>query len=165
MLTEFNVTALRIADSLRARGEKIAVADGATGGLIAASLLTVPGALSFYVGGGVVYSARARDVLFGLEGDAFGKMRSATTEYAAVQARAIRDNFGADWGIAESGAAGSSRHPSGVASGRSCCAIAGPGGIEAVQMTETESDDRIANMQIFTRRALEFLEATLGKPA
>ena len=161
MLEEFNAIAARVADLLRARDEKIAVADGATGGLISASLLTVPGALSFYLGGGVVYSARARDVLFALEPAAFGAMRSATTEYAMVQARAIRDNFGGAWGIAESGAAGSSRHPLGVASGRSCCAIAGPNGIEVTQVTETQSDDRIANMRMFTRRALTFLEKTL----
>lgn len=161
MLEEFNIIAARIAELLRARGEKIAVADGATGGLIAASLLTVPGALSFYVGGGVVYSTKARDVLFGLGADAFKGMQSATTDYAAVQAEAIRDNFGAEWGIAESGAAGSSKHPMGVASGRSCVAIAGPGGIAVTQVTETDSDDRIGNMQVFTRRALEFLEATL----
>ena len=162
MLEELNEVALRIADLLRARGEKIAVADGATGGLIAASLLTVPGALSFYVGGGVVYSTKARDVLFGLGADAFNGMRSATTEYAEIQARAIRDNFGADWGIAESGAAGGSKHPMGVASGRSCVAIAGPGGIAVTQVTETDSEDRLANMQVFTRRALEFLESTLA---
>ena len=34
MLEEFNAIAARIAEHLRARGEKIAVADGATGGLI-----------------------------------------------------------------------------------------------------------------------------------
>ncbi len=162
MLGEFNTIALRIAELLRARGEKIAVADGATGGLIAASLLTVPGALSFFVGGGVVYSTKARDVLFGLPDDTFKGMRSATTEYAALQAQAIRDNFGAQWGIAESGAAGSSKHPMGVASGRSCVGIAGPGGLLVTQVTETDSDERIANMQVFTRRALEFLEATLA---
>lgn len=96
MLAEFNQTAVRIADALKARGQKIAVADGATGGLIAASLLTVPGALQFYVGGGVVYSLRARDVLFDLPKGAYAGMRSATSEYALLQARAIRDRFGAD---------------------------------------------------------------------
>jgi nicotinamide-nucleotide amidase len=161
MLEEYHKIAVRIAELLRARGEKIAVADGATGGLIAASLLTVPGALSFYVGGGVVYSARARAALYGLPEETFKGMRSATEDYAALQARAIRDNFGAEWGIAESGAAGGSKHPMGTASGRSCVGVAGPGGLSATQLTETQSDDRIANMQAFTRRALEFLEATL----
>ena len=162
MLEENNVIAARIAELLRARGEKIAVADGATGGLIFASLLTVPGAMSFYVGGGVVYSKAARDALYALGEDTFAGMKSATEDYAALQARAIRDNFQADWGIAESGAAGSSKHPMGVASGRSCVGIAGPGGISVTLLTETQSDDRIANMQTFTRRALEFLESTLA---
>ena len=64
LLTDLHPQSSRIAELLRAQGDKIAVADGATGGLIAASLLTVPGALDFFVGGGVVYSFRARDVLF-----------------------------------------------------------------------------------------------------
>ncbi len=165
MLEEFNAIAARVAEMLRARGEKIAVTDGATGGLISASLLTVPGALSFYVGGGVIYSQRGRDVLFGEFGKAFGEPRSGTEEYTLIQARAIRDNFGAAWGIAESGAAGSSKHPRGLASGRSCCAVAGPNGIEATFITETDSDDRIANMQAFTRSALELLERTLAQVA
>lgn len=156
MLEEFNELAVQIADALKARGEKIAVADGATGGLISASLLTVPGALAFYLGGGVLYSTRARDLLFGLEPEAYSGMRSATEDYALLQARAIRDSFGADWGIAESGSAGGSRHPLGVASGRSCCAVVGPG-VEMVRTTETESDMRMDNMASFTRAALQLL--------
>lgn len=153
--------AARIAQALKARGEKIAVADGATGGLIAASLLTVPGALQFYVGGGIVYSLRARDVLFDLPRDAYAGMRSATPEYALLQARAIRDRFGADWGIAETGSAGGSTHPLGVASGISCCAVVGPDG-DHVRVTETASDDRVDNMVTFTRAALALLDDVLA---
>lgn len=162
MLNELHPQAARIADLLKARREKIAVADGATGGLIGAALLTVPGALKFYVGGGIVYSLRAREVLFGLPDAAFAGMRSATPDYALMQARAIRDNFGADWGIAETGSAGGSRHPMGVASGESCCAVVGPGGIERVRRTETASDDRVDNMLAFTRAALDVLAEALG---
>ena len=113
MLEQTHKQALRIADLLRQRGEKVAVADGATGGLVAASLLTVPGALDFFVGGGVVYSFRARDILFDLPRDSYAGMRGASEEYALLQARAIRDNFGAQWGLAESGSVGGSSHPSG----------------------------------------------------
>jgi nicotinamide mononucleotide (NMN) deamidase PncC len=160
MLDELHPQALRIAEALKARREKIAVADGATGGLIGAALLTVPGALKFYVGGGIVYSFRARDVLFALPAEAYEGMRSATPEYALLQARAIRDNFGADWGIAETGSAGGSRHPLGVASGESCCAVVGPG-VELTRVTTTASDERIANMAAFTRAALDLLEEAL----
>lgn len=162
LLKELHPQATRIADLLKARREKIAVADGATGGLIAASLLTVPGALKFYVGGGIVYSFRARDVLFDLPGEAYDGMRSVTEDYALLQARAIRDRMGAEWGIAESGSAGSSKHPMGVASGRSMAAVAGPSG-EWTALAETRSDDRIENMAAFTRNALALLETSLSE--
>lgn len=161
MLSELHPQAARIAELLKARREKIAVADGATGGLIGAALLTVPGALKFYVGGGIVYSLRARDVLFALPAEAYEGMRSATPEYALLQARAIRDQFGAQWGIAETGSAGGSKHPMQVSSGVSCCAVAGPG-VELTRVTETASVDRIGNMLAFTKAALGLLEEALG---
>ena len=164
MLAELHPQALRIAGLLRDRGETIAVADGATGGMIAASLLTVPGALDFFVGGGVVYSLRARDVLFAQPREAYRGMRGASEDYALLQARSIRDNFGADWGLAESGSVGGSSHPSGAPAGQSCAALAGPGG-EWTAMTQTGRDDRIANMEAFTRAALDHLEAVLADPA
>ncbi len=161
MLESLHPQALRIAGALRERGEKIAVADGATGGMLAASFLTVPGALDFFVGGGVVYSLRARDVLFDLPRDAYRGMRGASEEYALLQARGIHDNFHAEWGVAESGSVGGSNHPSGAPAGRSCTAIVGPQG-EWVNVIETGSDDRIANMQAFTRASLDFLDQVLS---
>jgi nicotinamide-nucleotide amidase len=157
LLRELHPQALRIAAGLRARGEKVAVADGATGGL-----LTVPGALDFFVGGGVVYSFRARDVLFALPREAYTGMRGASVEYALLQARAIRDNFGAGWGLAESGSVGGSAHPSGAPAGRSVSALVGPLG-EHTRLIETASDDRIVNMAAFTRNALALLEASLAE--
>jgi PncC family amidohydrolase len=162
LLTELHPQALRIAALFRARGEKIAVADGATGGLIAATLLTVPGALDFFVGGGVVYSLRGRDVLFALPREAYKGMRGASEDYAMLQARAIAANFGAEWGLAESGSVGGSAHPSGAPAGRSVAAIIGPTGRKVTCMIETGSDDRIANMAAFTRNALDALEDALA---
>lgn len=163
ILAELHPQALRIAELLRERGEKIAVADGATGGMIAASLLTVPGALDFFVGGGVVYSFRARDVLFDLPREAYKGMRGASEDYALLQARAIRDNFGSEWGIAESGSVGGSSHPSGAPAGRSVAAVVGPEGFEFTRVTETGTDDRIANMEAFTRAALTALQSALSE--
>lgn len=164
ILHDLHSQAARIADCLRARGEKVAVADGATGGLVMASLLTVPGALEFFVGGGVVYSFKARDALFDLPKDAYKGMHSATEEYALLQARAIRERMGGDWGLAESGSAGASKHPLGVASGRSVAAVVGPD-VERIAVIETASDDRIANMEAFTRNTLNLMELALIGPA
>lgn len=162
LLHDLHPQALRIATALRARKQKIAVADGATGGLIMASLLTVPGALEFFKGGGVVYSFKARNVLFDLPREAYDGMTSATEEYALLQARGIRDRLNASWGIAESGSAGASKHPLGVHSGRSVAAIVGPD-VERVAVIETGSDDRIANMESFTKNALDLAETVLSE--
>jgi PncC family amidohydrolase len=162
LLIDLHPQAVRIAELLRARDEKLAIADGATGGLLAASILTVPGALDFFVGGGVVYSLRARDVLFAQPKEAYKGLRGASEDYALLQARSIRDNFEADWGLAESGSVGGSTHPSGAPAGKSCAALVGPDG-EFTQILETGSDDRISNMNAFTRNAFDLLEASLGK--
>lgn len=153
--------AARIAAVLIARGETVAVADGATGGLISAALLAIPGASKFYRGGGVVYTFRARNVLFALDRGAYEGMVSASEPYALLQARAIRDNFRADWGLAETGASGGSAHPLGVESGCSCAAVVGPGA-ERARITRTASDDRVANMAAFTRAALELFDEVLA---
>ncbi|MEP0190818.1 MAG: CinA family protein [Erythrobacter sp.] len=163
-LEELHPQALRIAGLLRERGEKVAVADGATGGLIAASLLAVPGALDFFVGGGVVYSLRARDVLFAQPREAYSGMRGAGADYALLQARSICENFEADWGLAESGSVGASKHPSGTPAGTSCAALAGPEG-NFTKLLETGSEDRIANMWAFTANALALLEERLSNQA
>lgn len=161
LLHELHPQAERIAGLLLEREEKLAIADGATGGLLAATMLTVPGALNFFVGGGVVYSLRARDVLFDQPRQAYKGMRGASEEYALLQARSIRDNFRAEWGLAESGSVGASKHPSGTPAGTSCAALAGPKG-EFTLILETGSDDRIANMAAFTRNALNLLEEKLS---
>ena len=162
LLRDLHPQALRIADALRARGEKLAVADGATGGLIMASLLTVPGALNFFVGGGVVYSLRARDVLFAQPREAYKGIRGPCREYAELQALSIRDNMQCEWGLAESGSVGGSKHPGGAPSGLSVVAVAGPDGILAHKVLETQSENRIENMDAFTRNALDFLEKAVS---
>lgn len=87
-------------------------------------------------------------------------MKSVTEPYALRQARAIRDRFGADWGIAESGSAGPGKHPRGATTGRSCTAVAGPG-IAVATTFESGSEDRIYNMGAFALAALQFLNSVL----
>lgn len=161
MFEDLVPTARTIAAALIARGESLAVADGATGGLMSAALLAVPGASRFYRGGGVVYTLHSRNVLFALPREAYEGMVSASEPYALLQARAIRDNFRADWGLAETGASGGSPHPLGVASGRSCAAVAGPG-LELTRITETGRDDRLANMAAFSKAALDLLAGAMA---
>jgi PncC family amidohydrolase len=146
---------------LKARGQTIAVADGATGGLVSAALLATPGASAFFLGGGIVYSLKGRRILLGHEPGSLRGMTSATEEYALAQADLIRARFGSDWGLAETGAAGPGKHPLGVASGTSAIGVVGPD-VRASIIVRTGSDDRLSNMQAFAEAALTLLRDTLG---
>ena len=147
---------------LVARGQSLAVVDGATGGLISAGLLAMPGASAFYRGGGIVYTLKGRRIVLGHEPGSLRGLTSATQDYALAQAALIRARYDADWGIAETGAAGPGRHPLGVASGTSAIAVVGPNGVQAAITVETGSDDRLGNMQAFALAALGLLADTLN---
>lgn len=148
---------------LVARGQTLAVVDGATGGLISAGLLAMPGASAFYRGGGIIYSLAGRRIVLGHAPGSLRGLTSATQDYALAQADLIRARYGADWGIAETGAAGPGKHPLGVASGTSAIGVVGPEGVRASVLVQTGGEDRLANMQAFAMAALRLLVETLEK--
>jgi nicotinamide-nucleotide amidase len=152
--------ALPIADRLRERGDTIAVAESSAGGLLSAALLSVPGASAYFLGGGVVYTLRARRAIARIADDEMTGMRSASEPYAALLARRSRENLGATWGLAETGASGPSGNRYGDAAGHSCIAICGP--VDKVLTLETGDADRLANMLRFTDTALQLLAEALG---
>src|SRR4051794_41676271 len=94
------------AELLKARGDTIGVAGGACGGLVSASLLSVPGASAYFVGGAVVYTFAAKTGLLGDVIDTPPGLRGATEDFARYLARAIRAKLQTTWGIGEGGAAG-----------------------------------------------------------
>ena len=140
---------------LKARSETIAVAESSTGGLIAAALLSVPGASAYFVGGGVIYTRASRNGLLQIPDDAMRRMRGASEPYALLSARTVRERCATVWGIGETGATGPAGNRYGDAAGHSCIAVVGPR--ERVVTLETGSADRVANMYAFAVRALDLL--------
>jgi len=151
--------AATVAERLKARKATVAVAESSSGGLISAALLAVPGASAYFLGGAVVYTAKARMSLLGVTREQVAGMRSSSEPYALLLARTVRENFGADWGLSETGAAGPTGNPYGDAAGHSCLAVSGP--TEMAITLETGDSDRLANLQAFARRALELMAAAL----
>jgi nicotinamide-nucleotide amidase len=158
-MSELEELAARVAQKLVARRETIAVSESSSGGLISAALLAVPGASAFYLGGAVVYTARARAALVNIDREAVAGMRSASEPYAQLLARRTRELLRATWAIAETGAAGPTGNPYGDVPGHSCVAVSGP--VEAVWTLETGLEDRAANMNAFAIEALALLDASL----
>ena len=147
--------ATQISGRLKERRESIAVAESSTGGLISAALLAVPGASAYFLGGAVVYTRQARRALVSIPDSAMSGIRSASEPYATLLARTVREQHGATWGLAETGAAGPTGNRYGDPAGHTCIAIAGPSA--RVLTLRTGNADREANMHVFAAKALATL--------
>ncbi len=151
----------QVAILLKQRRETIAVAESSAGGLISAALLAVPGASAYFVGGAVVYTRLARELLMQLPRESVAGMRSASEPYALLLASTAARRFSTSWGLAETGAAGPTGNPYGDSAGHSCIAIAGIA--EETITVETGQADRLANMRAFATAALELLKRRLSQ--
>lgn len=158
-MRELMPLAERIATTLKARKQTVAVAESAAGGLISAALLAVPGASAYFIGGSVLYTRKSflalRDTREGL----FSGLRGATEQWAMLLARTVRDRCGADWAVGESGAAGPTGNRYGDPAGHACFAVTG--GVERTLVVKTGSSDRIANMYSFATAGLKLLAEAL----
>jgi PncC family amidohydrolase len=150
----------RIAALLKDRRETVAVAESSTGGLIAAALLSVAGASSYFVGGAVVYTQAARRALLDIPDTAMTGLRASTEAYALLMGRTARTRLAASWALAETSATGPTGNRYGDAAGHSCIAVVGAR--ERAITLETGSSDRPANMQAFAAAALDLLASELA---
>ena len=150
----------KVAVLLRKRKETVAVGESSAGGLISAALLALPGASAYFKGGAVLYTRAGWRVLRDFDDERFAGAEPATEANAQVRARIIREQFAADWGIGETGAAGPTGGRYGNPAGRACIAVAG--GRERAMTIATGKDDRVANMYAFAAAALVLLAETLA---
>lgn len=153
----------RVAELLKQRKETIAVSESSTGGLVTASLLAVPGASAYCLGGVVLYTRQAWHALRDFDESLLKKARSATEENAWLRADLARQRFQATWGLGETGAAGPTGNRYGDPAGHTCIAVAGA--VRKTATLRTNRSDRLENMRAFAAAALKLLEEVLSRDA
>jgi nicotinamide-nucleotide amidase len=149
-----------IAARLKARKETIAIAESSTGGLISAALLSVGGASAYFIGGGVVYTRQAKQLLLSIDDAAIAQFRAATEGHALILAHAARARFSVTWGLSETGATGPTGNRYGDPAGHTCIALVGA--TEKAITLETGKADRVANMYAFAQAGLKLLAESLA---
>jgi nicotinamide-nucleotide amidase len=152
----------KVGDALKRRGETVAVAESSSGGLIAASLLSVPGASAYFIGGAVFYTRKSLQELLALGADQFAQMRGLTESTATLLANAIRERLATTWAVAEIGASGPTGSRYGDPAGTSCIAVVGPQ--NGARSVKTNQPDRAANMQLFAQAALDLFAQLVLQP-
>ncbi|HEV8568236.1 MAG TPA: CinA family protein [Actinoplanes sp.] len=88
------------------RGETVAAAESLTGGLVAATIVEVPGASAVFRGGLVVYATDLKHTLAGVPEELLAERGPVDADVALALAAGARERCGADWGLATTGVAG-----------------------------------------------------------
>ena len=130
------MTAAEVLARLKERGETLAVAESLTGGLLAATIVDVPGASAVFRGGLVVYATDLKGSLAGVPADLLAARGPVDPDVALALARGARERCGADWGLATTGVAGpdpQDGHPV----GRVYVGVAGPQGADVRRLDLT----------------------------
>jgi len=95
-----------VVTTLTERGQTVAVAESLTGGLLAASLVEVPGASVVFRGGVVAYATDLKATLLGVPQALLERYGAVHADVAAAMADGVRSRLGATFGIATTGVAG-----------------------------------------------------------
>lgn len=128
--------------TLKERGETLAVAESVTGGLLAATLVEIPGVSAVFRGGLVVYATDLKASLAGVPAEFLALRGPVDPDVARAMAIGALERCGADWGLATTGVAGP--EPQGARPvGTVFVAVAGPGdgsGMSATRRLDLRGD-------------------------
>lgn len=117
---------------LEARGLSLAVAESLTGGLILATLTSIPGSSEVVMGGVVSYSNSVKEKVLGVDDGLLRERGPVDRGVVEEMASHVASLCGADIGLATTGVAGPGEHD-GVAAGTYWIAVSTPGRCQSQQ--------------------------------
>lgn len=144
---------------LGSAGQRVATAESATAGGIAARIARVPGASRVLVGGLIVYRDEAKQRLAGLDPVELAQQGPVSAATTRALAEAARERTGADWGIGATAVAGPDP-VDGLPVGTAFWAVAGPDGSCEVHERMIPGD-RVAVVTRLGSAALDLLRLRL----
>jgi nicotinamide-nucleotide amidase len=145
---------------LVARGERVALAESCTGGLVAELLTRVPGASAVFDLGVVAYANATKERMLGVPADLLAAHGAVSEPVARALAEGARRTSDADWGIGITGIAGPSGGTPEKPVGTVHLAIAGPEGTAAHARLFRGDRERIRRHAAL--EALDLLRRALG---
>ena len=128
---------------LAARGERVAVAESCTGGLLAELVTRVAGASAVFDLGVVAYANAMKERMVGVPADLLLSHGAVSEPVARALAEGVRREGGATWGLGVTGVAGPAGGTPEKPVGTVHLALAGPTGTTAVQRLYRGDRERI----------------------
>ena len=155
------LAAAEAVQALMLRHETFATAESLTGGLVAATVVEIPGVSAVFRGGLVVYATDLKHALAGVPEQLLADRGPVDPDVARALAAGARDRCGADWGLATTGVAGPDPQD-GKPVGLVYVAVAGPGG-QAVRELRLTGDRAVIRTESVTA-VLNLLVGELPSP-
>jgi nicotinamide-nucleotide amidase len=156
--TGADIRAAAVVHRLIERGQSVAVAESLTGGLLAATLVDVPGVSAVFRGGLIVYATDLKASLAGVPEGLLAERGPVDADVAVALARGVRQRCDAHWGLATTGVAGPDPQD-GKPVGTVFVAVAGPAGSTARKLAL--DGDRAQIRATTVTAALQLLAARL----
>ena len=154
--------AAAVARALVERGQTLATAESLTGGLVAATLVEIPGVSAVFRGGLVVYATDLKHDLAGVSAALLRERGPVDPQVARELAAGVRDRCGADWGLATTGVAGPDPQD-GKPVGLVFVAVVGPAGEEIRELRLGGSRAEIRSRTVTA--VLQLLTGALHRPS
>jgi nicotinamide-nucleotide amidase len=164
-LTETRRAAADAVHRLADRRETVATAESLTGGLVAATIVEIPGVSAVYRGGLVVYATDLKAKLADVPEGLLAERGAVDPDVAVALAAGARARCGADWGLATTGVAGPDPQD-GKPVGLVYIAVRGPGHSAVRELKLDGNRDAVRAESVM--RVLQLLSETLqeaSKPA
>jgi nicotinamide-nucleotide amidase len=95
-----------VLDALRAKGQKLAVAESCTGGMLGERITAIPGSSAVFVGGVIAYSNEVKAAELGVPQFLLEQYGAVSEPVVRAMAEKVIDKFGVQAGIAITGIAG-----------------------------------------------------------
>ncbi|NPB04812.1 MAG: CinA family protein [Aquificae bacterium] len=95
-----------VGDLLREKGFTVATAESCTGGLLASTLVSVPGSSDYFKGSVVAYSNEVKEKVLGVSPETLKLHGAVSAQTAREMAEGVRRLLGTDFGLSTTGIAG-----------------------------------------------------------
>ncbi|HYN69390.1 MAG TPA: CinA family protein [Candidatus Eisenbacteria bacterium] len=156
-LSETRLIALaeRLQELCLERGLTVATAESSTGGLVGATITSIPGSSGYYLGGVVSYGDAAKADLLGVPAPTLAAHGAVSAQVALAMASGAQQRLGASLAVAITGIAGPDGGTDAKPVGLTYVGLAGAGGAEVRRFAWT--GDRAANRLSAAEAALEWL--------
>lgn len=155
-MSELEAEVLSLADTLRARGWRLAAAESCTGGLIAAACTSVAGSSDWFERGFVTYSNDAKTEMLGVPAELIAQHGAVSREVALAMVEGALRHSRAELAVAVTGIAGPSGGSPGKPVGTVWLAVARQGAAAQVERLQLHGD-RAAVREQTVRHALQRL--------